>query len=75
MSNASALKSEKGELQLPMKPENLLKTIALHCLTEGRDPIDLIQDVHDAACYWLHDHDLRKQTNNTTQFNYSKGLN
>jgi hypothetical protein len=72
---ASALKSKTGELQLPINPENFLKCIALHCVAEGRDHVELIQDIHDATCYWLHDRDIREVVGNTTAHDYTRGLN
>lgn len=70
---ASALKNENGELQLPMQAQNLLKTIAIHCLAKGRDPVELIQDIHDATVFWLIDHDMRQNSDNVPP--YSRGLN
>ncbi len=58
---ASALKSRKGELQLPLVPRNFLNAIALHCITEGRDDIDLVRDINEATCFWLQDHYMRTQ--------------
>lgn len=58
---ASALKGADGKLQLPMAPKNLLKSMALHAIVQDRDPVDLIQDIHDAACFWLSDYDMRQK--------------
>lgn len=69
---ADALKDENGNLQLPLSPQNLLKSVALHCIAEGRDPVDLIQDIHDATCFWLHDHDMRQQFQQPRD--YTRGL-
>lgn len=65
---ASALKNEKGELQLPMAPKNLLKSVALHAIVKDRDPVDLIEDIHDAVCFWLQDHHRRKNSNNVGHY-------
>lgn len=60
---ASALKGEKGNLQLPLGPANLLRHIALHAIDQTRDPVELIQDINDATAFWLVNNDKREQMN------------
>ena len=73
VNDASALKNESGEVQIPAQPQNLLTSIIIHAKTEGRDPVELIQDIHDATCFWLTDYDMRQNIDNPTS--YVKGLN
>lgn len=68
----SALKNESGQLQVPLKAENLLKCLAIHCIAQGRDPVELVEEIHDATCFWLQDHDMRTRPNPVVT--YIKGV-
>ena len=53
---AFSLKNEDGSLQIHKDAYNHLVATALHIkreLEEGRDPVELMNEIHDTSCYWL----------------------
>lgn len=72
---ASALKNEKGELQVPLHPQNMLRCVLLHCEVKDRNPVNLIEDICQATGFWLQDHAMRQQAPAPEKVPYHRGLN